>query len=304
MARSTKPAAAKRTGSSGAASRWRGNGSAGRVMLIAVILSVGLVGALVGWLTVGSQNGGRESTDIPLLRADAGPMKVRPASPGGMEIPDQDKLIYERLSTASGPPRVERLLPPAEAPAEPPTPEQAMPEKPMTEGATSAPEPEAQAKSAPDQPQENAEQTTAAPATVAKVAPAPPPPPAEPTEKSVAKPAAKSPAPPTKTASKTPTKTASKTPSKPLPKASSGFGIQLAAVRSEKNANAEWKRLSGRYGEVLGGLKPIVSRADLGDRGVFYRLRAGPMASEADARSLCASLSKQRVACLVVRLGG
>ena len=55
---------------------------------------------------------------IPLVRADPGPVKVRPESPGGLRVPDRDKLVYDRLQgkngdreAARGP---ERLLPPPE----------------------------------------------------------------------------------------------------------------------------------------------------------------------------------------------
>lgn len=34
---------------------------------------------------------------VPLLRADAGPIKTRPSEPGGLRVPDRDKKIYERL---------------------------------------------------------------------------------------------------------------------------------------------------------------------------------------------------------------
>ncbi len=56
---------------------------------------------------------------VPLIRADAQPSKVRPDRPGGMEVPDRDKLIY---SERSGGPPVERLLPPPEQPGPRPPP--------------------------------------------------------------------------------------------------------------------------------------------------------------------------------------
>jgi len=48
-----------------------------------------------------------------------------------------------------------------------------------------------------------------------------------------------------------------------------------------------------------------VTKADLGPKkGVFYRLRVGPVADEAAARALCANLAKREMGCLVVRPGG
>ncbi len=43
----------------------------------------------------GTANG--SSRVVPLLRADASPIKTRPTEPGGLRVPDRDKKIYERL---------------------------------------------------------------------------------------------------------------------------------------------------------------------------------------------------------------
>src|SRR5690349_9916326 len=48
---------------------------------------------------------------VPLIRADQRPIKVEPDQPGGMDVPDRDKLVF---SEKNGGPPVERLLPPAE----------------------------------------------------------------------------------------------------------------------------------------------------------------------------------------------
>jgi len=51
------------------------------------------------------------AADVPLIRADERPTKVKPDNPGGMEVPDRDKLIYTQKRAA-----VEHLLPPPEKP--------------------------------------------------------------------------------------------------------------------------------------------------------------------------------------------
>jgi len=76
----------------------------------------------------------------------------------------------------------------------------------------------------------------------------------------------------------------------------------LASIRSEDAVRAEWGRLKGKYPDMLGGLDLTVARADLGAKGIFYRLRAGPL-SESAAKKLCADLAKNKVGCLVVRPG-
>ena len=75
----------------------------------------------------GTRHGnGAGAEDVPLIRADTRPTKVKPEKPGGMEIPDRDKLIYTQKRAA-----VEHLLP--------------LPEKPMSRPAapgTSTPQAE------------------------------------------------------------------------------------------------------------------------------------------------------------------
>ena len=82
-----------------------------------------------------------------------------------------------------------------------------------------------------------------------------------------------------------------------------GYSVQLAAVRDESAARGEWRRLRERHAELLGNLSLNVVRADLGPKGIFYRLRAGPLADKATARALCQVLAKKKVGCLVIPPG-
>jgi hypothetical protein len=79
--------------------------------------------------------------------------------------------------------------------------------------------------------------------------------------------------------------------------------VQVFSGRSADEAKSAWAKLKGRNSDVLGPLSPTVARADLGDRGTFYRLRAGPIESETKARTLCSSLSSRGVPCIIVRPG-
>ncbi|MEK7245999.1 MAG: hypothetical protein AAB223_08265, partial [Pseudomonadota bacterium] len=85
------------------------------------VLAVVLVGGGAwAWLVHGKRMtslfAGGGGDGVPVVRADPTPFKARPRDPGGMEIPDRDKLVYERLPGGGAEERVERLLPPAEAP--------------------------------------------------------------------------------------------------------------------------------------------------------------------------------------------
>lgn len=78
--------------------------------------------------------------------------------------------------------------------------------------------------------------------------------------------------------------------------------VQLAAVRSLAQARGEWERLRRKNGDLLGKLRLFITKADLGPaKGIYFRLRAGPLASEAKAKALCVSLAARKIGCLVVR---
>ncbi len=82
-------------------------------------------------------------------------------------------------------------------------------------------------------------------------------------------------------------------PTPSLPAVATGTGdylIQIAAFRSEAEAIAEYQRLRGRHSGLLAGYEPIIQKADLQARGIYYRLRLGPIDGKGRARGLCDSL--------------
>ena len=84
------------------------------------------------------------------------------------------------------------------------------------------------------------------------------------------------------------------------PKAASAWRIQIGAVASTKAAKKEWQRIASANEDLLSKLKPDIRRADLGARGVFYRVQAGPLESESEARAVCKALLERKVNCFIV----
>jgi cell division septation protein DedD len=337
----------------------------GRWLKVLVLLM--LVGGGAGaWTLYGDKLqrfwGGAEG-GIQLVKADPGPVKVRPENPGGLRVPDRDKLVYDRIQGKSGgpgqeggPPEkgAERLLPPPEQPLPKPTaakkPPPAAPEsKPSTpEKLVAKPQPKPVAKvptikdvktaerPAPPPPppapptviksstpvmdalRKASKKTAEKPAPEAKtVAPDPPAPPAvkkAPVKTAVPTPPPSSPqpAPETATAPETVKKPAPETAAvpegvkellkaAPIPK-SKAYLVQLAAARSPQGARNEWTRLRTKNLDLLGDLGLIVTKADLGPaKGIYYRLRAGPLPDENQARRLCKQLAERRIGCLIIK---
>lgn len=79
------------------------------------------------------------------------------------------------------------------------------------------------------------------------------------------------------------------------------YVVQVAASRNEQDARSTAASISQRYAAALGSYAPVVERADLGDRGIYYRVGLGPMSSQSDAGSLCARLKSSGLDCFVRR---
>jgi cell division septation protein DedD len=83
--------------------------------------------------------------------------------------------------------------------------------------------------------------------------------------------------------------------------AGKGYRLQLGSVRTPDAAAEEWKRLKLQNADMLGKLAFAPERVDLGARGIFYRIQAGPLGDEAAAERTCAALKRRGVECLLVK---
>jgi hypothetical protein len=118
---------------------------------------------------------------------------------------------------------------------------------------------------------------------------------------STAEPAAKAPDASTQLASaKAPDAAPASSGSASQQAAPSGVRIQLISMPSEEAAWGAWKQLSGKYSAQLTGLTAIVQPADLGAKGTFYRVQAGPFDSVTAAQDRCSAMKEAGLDCLVV----
>lgn len=78
--------------------------------------------------------------------------------------------------------------------------------------------------------------------------------------------------------------------------------VQLGAFRTRVNAEGGWQRLRAAHPDQLGDRALIMRETDLGDRGIYYRVRTGPFADVAAAKAFCAQLRARNQNCLVIRL--
>lgn len=279
-----------------------------------------LISVLGGFLSLAiyAYQAGRQTVtaegELMVVEADKSPVKEKPADPGGMQFPNQDKTIFETFSPdGTQQPKVERVLPTPEEPiakdADDAAPTTWINDKLANNASVDQPAKKADeqvfgkdtqpATAAPVQTVTAATDTPAAvePAAPSKVvnvreelgkqAVAEPVNLAPPVEKPVA----------VKKETFAPEKVAEKAVAKKMAEkapAAAKQMVQLGAFHSEGEARTEFGKMQKKYA-ALASLSPTVNRADLGEKGVFYRLRV----ATADAKALCGKLAGQ--ACMVVK---
>ena len=82
--------------------------------------------------------------------------------------------------------------------------------------------------------------------------------------------------------------------------ANGGFVAQIAALRSDAAAGAAWDRLAHRDPALFANASKDVQRADLGPKGVYYRVRAGYFAQHDEASRFCDRVKTLGQECIVV----
>ena len=291
-------------------------------ILIAAVVIVGVAWAMSERYFGPAEN----NTSVPVVAADATPVKVRPAEPGGVDVPDRDKYVYKSLTDEE--PEAEQLLPPPEEPMERPPVEVVEVAGPQTveevsTAETSTAEISVEKTSAGTMKQavdvtmlEIAEETPeppppgelavvelkalveAAEAQATETAP-------EPMKQEAAAPKAPKAAPiesaPAPAPSPEPELTSAAPQQSAVLSADSGsFLVQVGAAKSEALANGEIARLAKKHPDILAGLSGAVIRVDLGAKGVWYRMRVGPFANRGQADGVCGQLKAVDVGCFVV----
>lgn len=114
-----------------------------------------------------------------------------------------------------------------------------------------------------------------------------------------AKPVEAAPA-PVESAPAPPVETAPSATAPPAASASGSYVLQIGAYKSEDEANAAWKTYQAKH-PAVGGSDSDVKKADLGDKGIWYRLRIGSFATKDAASALCDKLKADGAACMLAK---
>ena len=76
-----------------------------------------------------------------------------------------------------------------------------------------------------------------------------------------------------------------------------GYYVQLASVKSVSGAAGEYKKMQVKY-PSLSSVDFRTQEANLGEKGIFHRIQAGPM-SKASATEICMGIKAKGGSCLV-----
>lgn len=237
---------------------------------------------IVGWFVLAPQYAETEK-EIPIIRRPQTAVKIKPENPGGMEIPNQDKDVYNIVEKKEVDNTVvENLLPKPETPKLP----DIVPEvADVNTNATNLDEivdEVAENKNDLPQPKEvkevKAESKAVENSTASNV-------PAKPADLL----AGVSAQAPDTNAAKAGAPAKVETPAVANTASAGGWQIQLIASKNKTAVEKTWTDLSAKYAD-LKNMPHEIQASDLGAQGMFYRLRAGSFASKAEAAQACSNL--------------
>jgi SPOR domain len=262
------------------------------LMTIVAVLGLAVIGT-AGVFGYQALTGPATSTgEPPVIKAEPAPTKIVPATPA-----TDDQLVkqqYDRVGDRGG----ERVVPREEQPVDSKAlARAATPATPITstgsvlpplaapaQPAATGPNEPKKVKTVPIRPDQPSQQLAAA-------SPSPPTPRAAPAPGATPTP---TPAPTTRSLAPT-------APARTAAVDSGNYVVQVASQRSEADAQASFKALQQKYPSVLGGYQAVFRRADLGEKGVYYRAQVGPFATAEEANEMCSSLKSAGGQCIVQR---
>ncbi|MGD9639152.1 MAG: SPOR domain-containing protein [Alphaproteobacteria bacterium] len=286
----------------------------------------------VAWNIIAPKLNKSEKTEIPLIKSSTAPIKVRPSEPGGMEIQNVDRQIYGRIEAGEDEPVVENILPPPEEPMNPEINVVNNDEKEYifddkeTSFETEKIEDDAVGKLI-EEVKTDSEEAKSESSAIAETMPTTEIKPIEvpegvktvteniknpalPPEKELA--AVKTtetivanvtqPAEVTAVTPKTENVAAKTETVKNVASLETGaWKVQLLSVKDKNAALKEWENISKKYPEILSGIAFNVEEADLGAKGIFYRLKIGGYKDRTAAENLCSQLKEKKQGCFVVK---
>ncbi len=291
-------------------------------ILSTISMVVAMTGLFIlGWLAYEENITPTTQEDIPLVKKDPKPFKVKPEERGGMQIPHQDKQIFSvmRQETTTGDEknidflskeptlvnREEALEQTTNTQAHPLRPDEMAPVPGMATTPTAATTPHLEDAMAATQAQpqikvnvlkrQNTQGKEIQRIQLSQV-------PHTPKRKYATVKKAYTPPANSTSSPATSTETAASSQKSRVPLSQMrGYRAQLGSYRSLDRLEQGWNGLQSRFPALLDTLDYTAQRVTIAGRGVFFRLQAGPFPTKEDVRSFCKKMQSKNEGCLLAR---
>lgn len=205
-----------------------------------------------------------ENEEIVTIAPTQKPVKIRPENPGGMVIPDQDKVIYSRLTQDTIPAKVEKLFPEEEKPVMPVVTEE---------------------KDIPVFVETQAEEVKIIDGGVLSAEKV------SESEKKIEKTIVQD------KQSEKPTPEIKVPEIKPEVKKGE-WKVQLFSSTDKKKVEKQWQIISKKHRGLVSDMPMQIVPAKIAGKGTFYRLQLGAFETRQMASNLCVKLKKQKQDCI------
>lgn len=240
-------------------------------------LFIGALGGLfmagfVGWLVLSPQ-GTSTPQEIPVIRQPASPIKMQPTEPGGIDISNQEKTVYDIIEKKLDTNTSETLMP--------------KPEQPNVVAMESLVE-EVVANQISTQPESLIKAPEVAVMEKNVI-----------TEQSIKLELPAPAAAPVVEAPK-PAPVVEKVAPKPVAAVKGSWQIQLMSSPNKIAVEKSWATMSKKHTSLSSQVYEV-EVANLGAKGTYYRLKAGNFSNKAEADAFCSKLKSQGATCFTVK---
>lgn len=238
------------------------------ILWIALGLAVIIAGGTIFALTHRAPK--MEESKIVVISPTPTPVKVLPENPGGLDIPDKDKVVYNRAELAPTP-VVENLFPEPEQPILPT--EVILPE--TKEGMTVAPPKQVSQEVSFEQPTQELKQVS---------------------ESTLAVPSQK------REEKGVESVKSEKKKATPIAKEKQIiWRAQLLSSSSKAKVETSWQTISKNHKALLSDMPYQIVSAEIAGKGIFWRLQVGEFATREMVMNLCEKLKKKKQECIPVK---
>ena len=86
------------------------------------------------------------------------------------------------------------------------------------------------------------------------------------------------------------------------PSAGGDYLVQVSSQKNEADVQASYRALQNKFPAALGSRPPVIKRADLGAKGVYYRTMVGPFGSTEEAAQFCGNLKSAGGQCVIQKM--